>query len=750
MIDSVVEVPPPAIDPDPNCSSEFDSVAIPPFDHLFLTGSDQEPVGNLTSDLWISLDGDEEFDLTLDGIDDLYFPAENETFFIPATAATDREHFGDFTPESEGSGISGDCIPGDEDKNANYLSSSSGCSDRESHRDSGDRCSGEERSLNPPSPISSQGSGNCGSGVSVTMNALSPESETLMVEQKVKVEEGGTAPITKRKKESEEDTSGDSRTSKCRRSGDNASASDVTTEEDEKRNVRLMRNRESAQLSRQRKKHYVEELEEKVRTMHSTIADLNSKISYFMAENATLRQLGAGTGICPPQHHPLSPPGMYPPMAPMHHPWMPCPPYMVKPQGSQMPLIPIPRLKPQQPVSVSKSKKSESKKSEPKTKKVASISFLGLLLCLFLFGALAPIVNINYGGISGALYGEYRSDYITNQVLDQHKGRVLDVNGRLSRSGDVDGSGTEFSNSNGAKCRIDTDGRAGKSMSVTDHVMPAGNDSEPLVASLFVPRNDKLVKIDGNLIIHSIVASEKAIATRKASETNNERKTVLSIPEDFSPALPRPDVGRNGELARAKDLYRTNSEKQKALSSGPADNLKDHFKTTAANGKMQQWFREGLAGPMLSSGMCTEVFQFDVSSTSGALIPASPASNVSTEQSKNNTTNTDRGKSRRILRGLPVPLPGSGPEFNLTENHTRKSSSQEGMGKPKPAAAGSSMVVSVLVDPREGGEGEVDDGMMGQKSLSRVFVVVLMDRVKYVTYSCVLPRPGDGPHLVTT
>lgn len=93
---------------------------------------------------------------------------------------------------------------------------------------------------------------------------------------------------------------------------------------------------------------------------------------------------------------------------------------------------------------------------------------------------------------------------------------------------------------------------------------------------------------------------------------------------------------------------------------------------------------------MFSSEMCTEVFQFDVSSTSGAITPAS-------QQPKNNT-----------------------------DTH-------------KPF---SSMVVSVLTDPRE--EGGVGDMAGGTQSLSRVFIVVLVDGVKYVTYSCVLP------HLVTT
>lgn len=39
-----------------------------------------------------------------------------------------------------------------------------------------------------------------------------------------------------------------------------------------------------------------------------------------------------------------------------------------------------------------------------------------------------------------------------------------------------------------------------------------GHASEPPVASFYVPKNDKLVKIDDNLIVHSDLAGEKALA----------------------------------------------------------------------------------------------------------------------------------------------------------------------------------------------------------------------------------------------
>lgn len=147
-----------------------------------------------------------------------------------------------------------------------------------------------------------------------------------------------------------------------------------------------------------------------------------------------------------------------------------------------------------------------------------------------------------------------------------------------------------------------------------------------------------------------------------------------------------------------------------------------------------------IAGPMLSSGMCREVFQFDASPSPGAIIPASSVTNITAEDQQN-ATNHNKGKSRRILRGLPIPLAGS--NLNVTAEHVGSSQKDNFQGHKSV----SPMVVSVLVDPREAGDSEVD-GVIAPKSISRIFVVVLIDSVKYATYSCVLPR--SGPHLVTT
>lgn len=515
-----------------------------------------------------------------------------------------------------------------------------------------------------PGPSSSQGSGNSGDSVTPALQ-ISNDSNNLgkYLSPEIKYEEESNKPVFKRKKNYENGVS-EIKNSKFPRT--NSEGISVISDEDEKRKVRLMRNRESAQLSRQRKKHYVEELEDKVRAMQSTIQDLNARISYIMAENASLRQQANGV----PPH------GMYPP-PPMGYPWVPYPPYMVKPQGSQVPLIPIPKLKPQQ--------LAPAPKIKSKTKKVASVSLLGLLFFMVLFGGLVPMVNLKFSEMN-----EKRIDYFNKE------GKVLtSVNGSSRNKG----IGNEFVSRR-----------------------KSGNLSEPLVASLYVPRNDKLVKIDGNLIIHSIMASEKAMATTKKSE-----ETRLAVARNNMPNV-IPISGRNTHPYP----YRGAVERQRALGGEEVKLM------SSADGKLQEWFMDGLAGPMLSSGMCSEVFQFDIS---GAIVPATSASNISSETQhlKNITTRLIKGRNRRIFPGAPLPL-----EANITEKPIQIDPKKDNfLGNNS-----SSMVVSVLVDPREAGDGD-GDGVMGPKSLSRIFVVVLIDSVKYVTYSCMLPRIGSAAHLTT-
>jgi hypothetical protein len=148
---------------------------------------------------------------------------------------------------------------------------------------------------------------------------------------------------------------------------------------------------------------------------------------------------------------------------------------------------------------------------------------------------------------------------------------------------------------------------------------------------------------------------------------------------------------------------------------------------------------DSFAGPMLSSGMCTEVLQFDISPTSAdpnGIVPV--YSSAMSNSSHNLTENvpSQKVKTRRILHSMAIPLQGS------TSNHTdhlKAHPENKSFAGNKPA---SSVVVSVLADPREDA-----DGRISSKSLSRIFVVVLIDSVKYVTYSCVLPFKNHSPHL---
>ncbi|XP_023743602.1 bZIP transcription factor 17 [Lactuca sativa] len=671
---------------------------------------------------------DGDFDITFD---DLHLPSDTEDFFNsafnptnPIDLSSSDPEFNDFVSDPEtvvaesgnlsehqGSDVSGFLnIPSPDNSGKDFLGETVMVLDS---------LSPESRTENP---VSSQGSGNCGSaGSDAAMNCPSPDSGNSVVDQKVKRESGSNFML-KRKKETPEGNS-ESRTIKYQRSNGTSTTTENSNEidgKDEKKKARLIRNRESAQLSRQRKKHYVEELEDKVRAMHSTIQDLNARITYFAAENATLRQqmvAGGGGVVCPP-------PVMYPPhpaMPPMGYPWMPCPPYVVKSQGSQVPLVPIPRLKPQQPTSSQKSKKVEVKKTEAttktktKTKKVASISFLGLLLFIVLFGGLVPIMNVKFSGVTDGGFSGVSKDYMFYEQ-QQQPGRVLmgddHVNGTNHRTGITNGRAHEH------------------------------NASEPLVASLYVPRNDKLVKIDGNLIIHSVLASEKAMASMEEQGMTKKEDTGLAVALDLVPAISIPKAGRNS--GRQPHIYRSSSDHQRILSSD-----KEKLKSKHADGKLQQWFREGLAGPMLSSGMCTEVFQFDVSvaSASGALVSATSTANITAED-RHNSTYITNVKNRRILHSLPIPLSATTTTTNITKEQVAGNSSKHEEHHKNNSV--SSMVVSVLFDPREGGDGGGDvEGMMGgAKSFSRIFVVVLLDSVKYVTYSCMLPLKGAS-HLVT-
>ncbi|KAM0866006.1 hypothetical protein ACQ4PT_042893 [Festuca glaucescens] len=448
---------------------------------------------------------------------------------------------------------------------------------------------------------------------------------------------------------------------------------------EDKRRARMVRNRESAHLSRQRKKQYVDELEGKVKAMQATIADLSARISCVTAENAALKHqlASAGAAGAPP---PLS---MYPGLYPLPPPWI-HPAYAMR--GSQVPLIPIPRLKTRQPAPADAEPPAKKAK---KTKKVASVSLLGLLLLMMLCGCLIPAVNRMYG----------TADSGEGIVLGQsHHGRILAVDGPWN------------SVSEGIETKLQP------------------NASETLPALLYIPRNGKHVKINGNLVIKSVVASEKASSRIPHSEG---KSSVNQGNEETGLAIPR-RVAKLDSVEVVESAKRITNELI-ALPPGDGTIYREDDEL------LPQWFSEAMSDPMLSSGMCTEVFQFDTSPTSAdpnGIVPV--YSSAMSNSSHNFTENvpSQKVKTRRILHSMAIPVQGSTSNYT---DHLKAHPENESFAGNKPA---SSVVVSVLADPREDA-----DGRISSKSLSRIFVVVLIDSVKYVTYSCVLPFKNHSPHL---
>lgn len=607
------------------------------------------------------------------------------------------------------------------------------------------------------------------------------------------------------------------------RTNSSSSRSRCTGDEDEKRKARLMRNRESAQLSRQRKKGYIDELEEKVKSMNSTIAELNNTIAFINAENMKLKQqLGA---LCQPpntanQHH-VTP-------LPMPYPWPPFPAYpgpvMAGGNGGRVPLLPIPRLKShsqQQPSTPYKDRKpsksaaaavsSEQKPAKKRIKKVASIAFLGFFF--FIFFILGGIGQLPIA--KDLIFRESSSrELLGNSIVELSRAGLLlkpGGGGRVLTSWDEGGNFTEVTVRNNplGDVHVDMDIGTGRlpgsekrhdkrNATFTDHythsdsdlmnmnsyIYPEKNGSAALVASLFVPRNDKLVKIDGNLIIHAVLAGEKASRASSASQSRGNKdghvdtislkkeseKNSLAVRTERHRALAAAaaattDSGRNVDTNTKFLGDAAENSNYRALASNFRTSYRDDMESTAVDRSLQQWFQEGLAGPVLSSGMCTEVFQFDASpnspsTTANSKLVTSVASRIANNSGGRPSNNSSGSKINEARRSAPVymsknrrvsyavPLPPAGPplkdrnERNFTDH---AEIIHEERGYRGNNTAPSSMVVSILVDPRETN----DDGMLSSGSLSRIFVVVLVDSVKYVTYSCVLPAKGSGPHLVT-
>ncbi|KAK4721496.1 hypothetical protein R3W88_011729 [Solanum pinnatisectum] len=271
----------------------------------------------------------------------------------------------------------------------------------------------------------------------------------------------------------------------------------------------------------------------------------------------------------------MSPP---PEIYPYPPPWMSyTQSYMMNRQGSQVPLVPIPKLKSQALAPAPKSSKNvEKKKSEVKTKKVARVSFLGVLFFMMLFGGLVPLLKLRYGGIREP--SMTRESFVSG-FYAKHHGRVLTIAGAVNE--------TSYFGKYGAKDHSSHCGQGGQGESnqqntnkVANEFVHVGNGSDPLAASQYVPRNDKLVEIDGNLIIQFVLASEKAMAFHRSADKKN-REAGIAVPGDLSPAI----------LGIHPCLYRSLAMGQSILGSEDKENVKS---------TMQEWYLEGFASKCCS------------------------------------------------------------------------------------------------------------------------------------------------------
>ncbi|XP_049362327.1 bZIP transcription factor 17-like [Solanum verrucosum] len=223
-----------------------------------------------------------------------------------------------------------------------YLYVSPESSNHKASMESGNyyKCLDDSKNLNCHSS-EYQGSGNCGMNNLVTSspNVVNNSMKRGVVKQKTRLED------LKRKKVSDDSNN----VFKCQKSDfvvDGSNVRNVNSEKDETKKSKMEKRRVNCRLYRKRKKHYVEDLEDNMRIMHSTIQELNRMISHLTLENATLKSQMGSTSV-PSQ---IPPPSAMNPHHPIRSPWMfGAPPYMARPQESQAPHLvikPIPR-KPQ-------------------------------------------------------------------------------------------------------------------------------------------------------------------------------------------------------------------------------------------------------------------------------------------------------------------------------------------------------------------------------------------------------------------
>eukprot|EP00897_Mesotaenium_endlicherianum_P007715 jgi/Mesen1/6972/ME000361S06123 len=583
-----------------------------------------------------------------------------------------------------------------------------------------------------------------------------------------------------------------------------------TATETAKREARLMRNRESAQLSRQRKKVYMDELEGRLQTMAATVAELQNTIAHLTAENVNMRRQLAcyyapppGTGGRPGVV-PMMPGGMPPYLGMGGYPPPGFPGYL----PTCAPPVPIPRLKKPKVEAAAKkeSKKTKARsgssetvppgdssgaaaevkakaggaeagqpeggggeegeggRSRKRMKKAAAAAATAgasaVALALFCFAfvtgpaavpagsawlSAGPLRGGIWAGAGGGALGWTGSGAAGTSAHAHAGGRVL--MGLEESDSWTNRGGGQFA-SRGGSSRF---GEGAASLGEA-RVRPLRPRQVSVPASLSVPRDNKLVKIDGNLIIRAVMAGDNARwqeqnsaqALAQAQAQGRERAAGL-LKGDGQGVAEERGRGRGGGEARE----------------GGAAGAAPH-----ALG--------GLTGLVLREGVCTELFQFDASHplppplshhhqeqqrhSSPEEEPSlvSSRSLTSAAASDNVTATSSVGERRRLLHRpdpYAVPLP---PAVSAAQAANQTRTPGGGLRRAQHnLRGGSAATAASAAAQRERPPGGNNPGRGGASSsssssasarggggLSQIFVVVLVNGVKYVTYSCMLPTIG--------
>lgn len=159
--------------------------------------------------------------------------------------------------------------------------------------------------------------------------------------------------------------------------------------------------------------------------------------------------------------------------------------------------------------------------------------------------------------------------------------------------------------------------------------------------------------------------------------------------------------------------------------------------------------------------MCTKLFQFDkVANTSSGQVPDSKAKNMVglaikvTQGSPHNETSTTSLYVVPCSQQDPFVVPflhikPKSSSTKKTKGHNRThprvdKTVQDQMHNQNMRHGMLSMVVSIMASPKEYGESRKKE----TRGLSRIFVVVLTNNEKYMTYSCMLLYGEPQAHVV--